>query len=78
MCDVDIYIPWATARNILCQIDSDEFINAVRWIKDSRGVNLRCAKQIAGALRDGDFIMEDCLADRRVRLTAEIESPTLA
>jgi len=74
----DIYIPWTTARYIISEIDSDHFIPAVKWIKNSRGLDLRCAKFIADALRDGDFEMEDYLDGRYVCLSVEVSRLTIA
>ena len=78
MAECDVYVSWATARNIIQQINDGKLVAAVKWIKDSEGIDLRCAKLIADALRDGDFEMENYLNSRYAYLSVEVSRLTIA
>jgi len=67
----EIQIPWIVARDILNQLEAVPLFDVLKQISGSRDVDLRCAKEIADALWDGDFVIESCPdgGGKYVRLT---------
>ena len=74
----EMQIPWTAARDILNQLEAVSLFDVLKQIRDSRGVDLLCAKEIAVALWDGDFEMEDYLDGKYVCLSIEASRLTIA